>query len=104
MKKPTSLIGSRRRKPRQKIIQAFSLNADEGDVLFPDGLQSVKYNTHLGERGVRIVYLANSYQTLTDWYIFKAVYVAEGGPLWLTLDQASEELIPIGASLQQNLS
>ncbi len=47
------LRGSDRRKLRQKVVQAYQISTEEGDLLVPEGLQSVKFLTHLEEPGVR---------------------------------------------------
>lgn len=57
------LRNSDRRKLKQRILEDFGLSnfqgpeqndgVDVGDLLVPDGLQSVKFTTHAGEIGVR---------------------------------------------------
>ncbi|EIN05784.1 hypothetical protein PUNSTDRAFT_91371 [Punctularia strigosozonata HHB-11173 SS5] len=75
LKTSAPIRSSDRRKLKQKVVQTFGLQAEEGDLLVPEGLQSVKFSTHVGEHG--IAYLA-----------------AEGDPLWFTIGKGSEELIP----------
>ncbi|KAG1728969.1 uncharacterized protein EDB91DRAFT_1085903 [Suillus paluster] len=60
---------------KQRVIQTFSLDQDVGEDLVPEGLLSVKFRTHIHERGV--AYLGPS-----------------GDPLWFTLERDSEDLIP----------
>lgn len=75
LKTSAPLRNSDRRKLKQHIIQAFSLDPDVGDELVPDGLLSVKFKTHTDEPGV--------------------AYMGPGGdPLWFTLGIGSEEMIP----------
>lgn len=52
LKTSAPLRNSDRRKLKQHIIQAFSLDPDVGDDLVPDGLLSVKFKTHTNEPGV----------------------------------------------------
>lgn len=57
------LRNSDRRKLKQRVLEDFGLSnsqepehndgIDVGDLLVPDGLQSVKFTTHAGEIGVR---------------------------------------------------
>ncbi|KAG1744397.1 hypothetical protein EDB19DRAFT_1695106 [Suillus lakei] len=69
------LRNSDRRKLKQHIIRAFSLDPDIGEELVPDGLLSVKFKTHTDEPGV--------------------AYLGPGGdPLWFTLGIGSEDMIP----------
>jgi translation initiation factor 2D len=75
LKTSAPLRNSDRRKLKQHIIQAFSLDQDVGDELVPDGLLSVKFKTHTDEPGV--------------------AYLGPGGdPLWFTLGIGSEDMIP----------
>lgn len=46
------LRGSERRKLKQRVIASFAVSSDEGDLLVPEGIQSVKFSTHLNEQGV----------------------------------------------------
>ncbi|KAG6890228.1 hypothetical protein C0995_010241 [Termitomyces sp. Mi166 len=75
LKTSTPLRSSDRRKLRQRVVSAFGISSEDGDLLVPDGIQSVKFTTHLEEHGV--AYLA-----------------PDGDPLWLTVGKGSEELIP----------
>ncbi|KAF8183745.1 hypothetical protein K438DRAFT_1974778 [Mycena galopus ATCC 62051] len=69
------LRSSDRRKLKQRIISSYGLAVEDGDVLVPDGILSVKFNTHLNEPG--IAYLSQ-----------------DGDPLWFTVGKGSEDLIP----------
>ncbi|KAL1937903.1 hypothetical protein VTO73DRAFT_12653 [Trametes versicolor] len=74
--KSSPIRSSDRRKLRQRVLQSFPvLQAEEGDVLVPDGLQLQKFSTHLDEPGV--AYLS-----------------PEGDPLWFTIGKGSDDLIP----------
>ncbi|KAG2031767.1 hypothetical protein BDR03DRAFT_927535 [Suillus americanus] len=75
LKTSAPLRNSDRRKLKQYIIRAFSLDSDVGEELVPDGLLSVKFKTHTDEPGV--------------------AYLGPGGdPLWFTLGIGSEDMIP----------
>ncbi|KAJ7147279.1 eukaryotic translation initiation factor SUI1 family protein [Mycena filopes] len=75
LKTSAPLRSSDRRKLKQRVVSAFALQPEDGDVLVPDGILSVKFTTHLNEPG--IAYLA-----------------PDGDPLWFTLGKGSEDLIP----------
>ncbi|KAG6884615.1 hypothetical protein C0993_009527 [Termitomyces sp. T159_Od127] len=75
LKTSAPLRSSDRRKLKQRVISAFSVSSEDGDLLVPDGIQSVKFTTHIEEPGV--AYLA-----------------PDGDPLWFTLGKGSEDLIP----------
>ncbi|EIW56725.1 eukaryotic translation initiation factor SUI1 family protein [Trametes versicolor FP-101664 SS1] len=76
LKTSAPIRSSDRRKLRQRVLQSFPvLQAEEGDVLVPDGLQLQKFSTHLDEPGV--AYLS-----------------PEGDPLWFTIGKGSDDLIP----------
>ncbi|KAI0035519.1 hypothetical protein K488DRAFT_43160 [Vararia minispora EC-137] len=70
------LRSSDRRKLRQRIVKEFCPDLpDDGDLLVPDGLQSMKVITHSGELGV--------------------IYVSpEGDPLWFSTGKDVKELVP----------
>ncbi|KAF4568396.1 hypothetical protein EYR40_010196 [Pleurotus pulmonarius] len=76
LKTSAPLRGSDRRKLRQKVVQAYQISTEEGDLLVPEGLQSVKFLTHLEEPGT--------------------AYLAPDGrdPLWFSVGKDSDELIP----------
>lgn len=46
------LRSSDRRKLKQRIVQDFGLQPNDGDFLVPEGLQSQKFATHVNELGV----------------------------------------------------
>ncbi|KAI0311462.1 hypothetical protein OF83DRAFT_1295388 [Amylostereum chailletii] len=69
------LRSSDRRKLRQRIMQKFGLEQDDGDLVVPEGLLTMKISTHQGDPGV--LYLS-----------------VEGEPLWFTIGKHSDELIP----------
>ncbi|KAK7055104.1 eukaryotic translation initiation factor SUI1 family protein [Favolaschia claudopus] len=75
LKTSAPLRGSDRRKLKQRVISSFGLSPEDGEILVPDGLLSVKFNTHLDEPGT--VYLS-----------------VDGDPLWFTVGKGSEDLIP----------
>ncbi|KAJ7789564.1 eukaryotic translation initiation factor SUI1 family protein, partial [Mycena olivaceomarginata] len=62
-------------KLKQRAIASFGLSPEDGDVLVPEGILSVKFSTHLNEHG--IAYLSS-----------------DGDPLWFTVGKGSEDLIP----------
>ncbi|KAJ7737885.1 eukaryotic translation initiation factor SUI1 family protein [Mycena maculata] len=81
-KKPLSTLktsapirSSDRRKLKQRVISSFGLSPEDGDILVPEGILSVKFNTHLNEPGV--AYLS-----------------PEGDPVWFAVGKGSEDLIP----------
>lgn len=52
LKTSSALRSSDRRKLKQRVASAFNLSAEDGDLLVPDGIESVKFSTHLEEPGV----------------------------------------------------
>ncbi|KIY47317.1 hypothetical protein FISHEDRAFT_45558 [Fistulina hepatica ATCC 64428] len=78
VKTTTTIRRSDRKKLKQKVAAAFNLEAvddTELELLVPEGLQSLKFSTHLKEPGV--VYLS-----------------VDGDPLWFTVGKKPEDLIP----------
>ncbi|KAG6916814.1 hypothetical protein DXG01_005196 [Tephrocybe rancida] len=75
LKTSAPLRSSDRRKLKQRVVTAFGISSEDGDLLVPDGIQTVKFSTHLEEPGV--AYLA-----------------PDGDPLWFTLGKGSDDLIP----------
>ncbi|KAF8153971.1 hypothetical protein B0H34DRAFT_719823 [Crassisporium funariophilum] len=75
LKTSAPLRSSDRRKLKQRAITAFGFTSEEGDILVPEGILSVKFNTHLDEPGV-------------------AYIDPDGDPLWFTIGKGSEDLIP----------
>lgn len=61
------LRSSDRRKLKQRVVETFSLQPEDGDVVVPEGLRSTKFSTHLGEPGVRIISALPSPCPLTQW-------------------------------------
>jgi translation initiation factor 2D len=53
LKTSAPLRSSDRRKLKQRVISTYSLTAEEGDALVPDGILSLKFSTHVDEPGVR---------------------------------------------------
>jgi len=53
LKTSAPLRSSDRRKLKQRAVETFGLTSEEGNALVPDGILSVKFNTHLDEPGVR---------------------------------------------------
>ncbi|KAH6904451.1 eukaryotic translation initiation factor SUI1 family protein [Coprinopsis sp. MPI-PUGE-AT-0042] len=75
IKTSAPLRSSDRRKLKQKVVAAFNISPEDGDLLVPDGLEYLKFSTHLEEPGV--VYLAKN-----------------GDPLWFSVGKGSEDLVP----------
>ncbi|KAH7908853.1 hypothetical protein BJ138DRAFT_1115485 [Hygrophoropsis aurantiaca] len=75
IKTSAPLRSSDRRKLKQRIVNAFSLSSEDGDLLVPEGIMSIKFSTHLDEPGV--AYLA-----------------PDGDPLWFTIGKGEADLIP----------
>ncbi|KAH7922526.1 hypothetical protein BV22DRAFT_1070355 [Leucogyrophana mollusca] len=75
IKTSAPLRSSDRRKLKQRVSQTFSLSPEDGDLLVPDGIMSIKFSTHLDEPGV--AYLAT-----------------DGNPLWFTIGKGADDLIP----------
>ncbi|EIW76663.1 hypothetical protein CONPUDRAFT_157843 [Coniophora puteana RWD-64-598 SS2] len=77
LKTSAPIRSSDRRKFKERVTRTFSISADVGDTLVPDGLQSAKFITHLDEPGV--AYLA-----------------PDGDPIWFTIGKGkdADELIP----------
>ncbi|KAJ6482936.1 eukaryotic translation initiation factor SUI1 family protein [Mycena vitilis] len=74
-KTSSPLRSSDRRKLKQRVVASFGISPEDGDLLVPEGILSVKFHTHLNEPG--IAYLS-----------------PEGDPLWFTLGKGSDDLIP----------
>ncbi|KAJ7279119.1 eukaryotic translation initiation factor SUI1 family protein [Mycena rebaudengoi] len=75
LKTSSPLRSSDRRKLKQRVLSAHGLSSEDGDLLVPDGILSVKFSTHLDEPGV--AYLS-----------------PDGDPLWFSVGKGSEDLIP----------
>lgn len=70
------LRNSDRRKLKQRVLEDFGLSnsqepeqndgIDVGDLLVPDGLQSIKFTTHAGEIGVRYLTIHIPIMTLME--------------------------------------
>ncbi|KAI5118465.1 hypothetical protein M0805_003726 [Coniferiporia weirii] len=79
LKTSAPLRNSDRRKLKQRVLQDFlpgdSSPPELGDLLVPDGLQSVKFSAHNSDPGV--AYLSS-----------------DGEPLWFTLGKGNSNLIP----------
>jgi len=74
LKTSAPLKNSDRRKLKQRVIVSYGITNEEGDVLVPDGILSVKFNNHVGEPGVRSFLVAFSYRRLmirniSRWHI-----------------------------------
>jgi len=54
LKTSAPLRSSDRRKLKQKVCTLFNISQEDGDLLVPDGIESVKFSTHLDEPGVSI--------------------------------------------------
>jgi len=54
VKTSAPLRGSDRRKLKQRIVKSFKISSEDGDLLVPDGILSVKFTTHLNDPGVRL--------------------------------------------------
>ncbi|KAJ6614689.1 hypothetical protein B0H10DRAFT_2044349 [Mycena sp. CBHHK59/15] len=78
LKTNAPLRSSDRRKLKQRVVYTYGLSEsapEDGDLLVPDGILSVKFSTHLDEPG--IAYLS-----------------PDGDPLWFTVGKDSDDLIP----------
>lgn len=53
LKTSAPLRSSDRRKLKQQVVASFGISFEDGDLLVPDGIMSVKFSTHLSEPGVR---------------------------------------------------
>ncbi|KAJ6542735.1 eukaryotic translation initiation factor SUI1 family protein [Mycena capillaripes] len=69
------LRSSDRKKLKRRVISSFALSPEDAEVLVPDGILSLKFDTHLNEPG--IAYLS-----------------PDGDPVWFTIGKGSEDLIP----------
>ncbi|SJL15774.1 uncharacterized protein ARMOST_19279 [Armillaria ostoyae] len=74
-KNSAPIRSSDRRKLKQRVITAFSVSPEDGDLLVPEGILTAKFSTHLDLPGV-------------------AYMSSDGDPLWITLGKGSDELIP----------
>ena len=52
LKTSAPLRSSDRRKLKQRIESNFAISSEDGDILVPDGILSLKFSTHLDEPGV----------------------------------------------------
>jgi len=52
LKTSAPLRSSDRRKLKQRIESTFAISSEDGDILVPDGILSLKFSTHLNEPGV----------------------------------------------------
>ncbi|TFK67974.1 hypothetical protein BDN72DRAFT_842359 [Pluteus cervinus] len=77
LKTSAPLRSSDRRKLKQRAVTAFNLTSEEGDLLVPDGILSIKFSTHLNELGTAYLNPGQG-----------------GDPLWFTIGKGSEDLIP----------
>ncbi|KAH0833987.1 hypothetical protein J3R83DRAFT_11221 [Lanmaoa asiatica] len=68
-------FSSDRRKLKQRVVQAYGIPPELGDLLVPDGLMSQKVATYTDDPGV--VYLSS-----------------EGDPLWFTIGKGADDLTP----------
>ncbi|KAF8556748.1 hypothetical protein OG21DRAFT_1408399 [Imleria badia] len=75
IKTSAPLRNSDRRKLKQRVIQAYGISPELGDLLVPDGLMSQKVVTYSNDPGV--LYLSS-----------------EGDPLWFTIGKGADDLIP----------
>ena len=94
LKTVSPLSGSDRRKLKQRVIATFGIPADDCDQLIPEGIQSVKFNTHINEPGVSVF---STRSTASQPYHLgtQLAYLAPNGdPLWFNAGKGSEELIP----------
>ncbi|KIY73343.1 hypothetical protein CYLTODRAFT_342432 [Cylindrobasidium torrendii FP15055 ss-10] len=75
LKSSSPLRSSDRRKLKQRVVTVYSLPAEDGDLVVPEGILTAKFITHTDLPGV--VYLSSA-----------------GDPLWISLGKNSDELIP----------
>ena len=54
LKTSAPLRSSDRRRLKQRVVESFHTSSEDGDLLVPDGILSVKFSTHLNEPGVRL--------------------------------------------------
>ena len=52
LKTSAPLRSSDRRKLKKHIVSLYGLQPEEGDILMPEGILSVKFSTHIEEHGV----------------------------------------------------
>ncbi|KAF9040071.1 eukaryotic translation initiation factor SUI1 family protein [Panaeolus papilionaceus] len=75
IKTSAPLRSSDRRKLKQRVVTAYQISPEDGDLLVPDGIMSTKFSTHVDEHGV-------------------AYIDPEGNPLWFTIGKGNDELVP----------
>ncbi|TFY76449.1 hypothetical protein EWM64_g7560 [Hericium alpestre] len=76
IKTSAPLRGSDRRKLKQRVVETFALkDSEDGNLLVPEGLQSMKITTHARDPGI-------------------LYFGPDGDPLWFTIGKNSNELIP----------
>lgn len=93
LKTSAPLRSSDRRKLKQRVVEAFNVSSEEGDLLVPDGILSVKFSTHLDEPGVRAIWNLNLREP--DPHSIQVAYLApDGDPLWFTIGKGSDDLVP----------
>ncbi|TRM60392.1 hypothetical protein BD626DRAFT_571809 [Schizophyllum amplum] len=75
LKTSSTLRSSDRRKLKQRVLSTFGAPAEDGDLLVPEGIQTIKFSTHTDEPGV-------AYLDPNDT------------PLWFSIGKNSDDLIP----------
>lgn len=59
-KNSAPIRSSDRRKQKQRVVAAFSVSPEDGDLLVPEGILTAKFSTHLDLPGVRSLSVASA--------------------------------------------
>lgn len=94
IKTSAPLRSSDRRKLKQRVVTAYQISSEDGDLLVPDGIMSTKFSTHVDEHGVSRSVDTTSL-THPSFVSDQVAYIdPEGNPLWFTIGKGNEELVP----------
>jgi len=78
-------------------VQTYGVEQEDGDILVPDGLLSMKFSTHTGDPGVSasLTILVQQIVTLMKQLLYLDT---EGDPLWFSIGKDDRDLVPTGMS------
>jgi translation initiation factor 2D len=73
LKTSAPLRSSDRRKLKQRIASTYAISSEDGDILVPDGILSLKFSTYLDEPGVSalLAYAVNDEDSTTNSMVFR---------------------------------
>lgn len=94
LKTSAPIRASDRRKLKQRIISAFSVNPEDSDTLIPDGILMAKFFSYTKESGVRLLTVFVLFEIRAIFPQTLYLDPGNGDPLWFTIGKGSEDLIP----------